>query len=95
MSFIPDSHVGLPVRSLPDQYQISGFGSGTVKTAVKGIPADRYSQGASVAEWLAYTGLRRRRARIEIAVATLSGNSIRQTVHKLPPVPLFTKQQNW
>jgi len=27
------------------------------------------------------TGLRRRRARVQIAVATLSGNSLKQTVH--------------
>jgi len=33
--------------------------------------------GGSVAEWLA----RRRRARVQIAVATLSGNSLRQTVY--------------
>ena len=39
--------------------------------------------GRSVAEWLACwtSGLRRRRARVQIAVATLSGNSLRQTVH--------------
>ena len=36
--------------------------------------------GGSVAEWLA-SGLRRRRARVQIAVATLSGNSLRKTVH--------------
>ena len=35
-----------------------------------------------IAEWLAcWTGLRRRRAWVQIAVATLSGNSLRQTVH--------------
>ena len=33
----------------------------------------------SVAEWLA-CGLRRRRAWVQIAAATLSGNSLRQTV---------------
>ena len=33
------------------------------------------------------------RARVQIAVATLSGNSLRQTVQ--PIVLLFTKQQNW
>ena len=38
--------------------------------------------GGSVAEWLAcWIGLRRRRARVQIAVATLSGNSLRQTAH--------------
>ena len=39
--------------------------------------------GGSVVEWLATSraGLRRRRARVQIAVATLSGNSLRQTVH--------------
>ena len=37
--------------------------------------------GGSVAEWLACTGLRRRRARVQIADATLSSNSLRQTVH--------------
>ena len=35
----------------------------------------------SVAEWLAFCGLRRRRAEVQIAVATLWGNSLRQTVH--------------
>ena len=35
--------------------------------------------GGSVAEWWR-TGLRRRRAWVQIAVATLSGNSLRQTV---------------
>ena len=34
--------------------------------------------GGSVAE---RAGLRRRRARVQIAVATLSGNSLRQAVH--------------
>ena len=37
--------------------------------------------GGSVAEWLACYRLRRSRARVLIAVATLSGNSLRQTVH--------------
>ena len=40
--------------------------------------------GGSVAEWLALlrlSPLRRRRARVPIALATLSGNSLRQTVH--------------
>jgi len=38
--------------------------------------------GGSVAEWLAcWTHQARRRARVQIAVATLSGNSLRQTVH--------------
>jgi len=36
--------------------------------------------GGSVAEWLA-CWTRRRRVRVQIAVATLSGNSLRQTVH--------------
>ena len=35
------------------------------------------TKGGSVAEWL----LKRRKARVQIAVATLSGNSLRQTVH--------------
>ena len=35
----------------------------------------------SVAEWLANAGLGRRRAWVQIAAATLSGNSLRQTVH--------------
>jgi len=35
--------------------------------------------GGSVAKWLG-AGLRRRRARVQIAAATLSGNSLRQTV---------------
>ena len=38
-------------------------------------------QGGSLAEWLARAGLRRRRVRVQIVVATLSGNSLRQTVH--------------
>jgi len=32
-------------------------------------------------------GLRRRRAWVQIAAATLSGNSLRQTVHNLTRVP--------
>ena len=40
-----------------------------------------------------HAGLRRRRARVQIAVATLSGNSLRQLF--TPIVPLFTKQHNW
>ena len=35
----------------------------------------------SVAEWSVLGGLRLRRARVQIAVATLSGNSLKQTVH--------------
>ena len=38
-------------------------------------------RGGSVAEWLARARLRRRRAWVQITVATLSGNSLRQTVH--------------
>ena len=38
------------------------------------------SRGSSVPEWLACC-TQALRARIQIAVATLSGNSIRQTVH--------------
>ena len=37
--------------------------------------------GGSVAEWLVWLDSRRRRARVQIAVATLSGNNLRQTVH--------------
>ena len=41
----------------------------------------RYT-GGSVVEWLAcWTGLRRRRAWVQIAAATLWGNTLRQTVH--------------
>jgi len=40
-----------------------------------------YYVGVSVAEWLCVAGLRRRRARVQIAVATQSGNSLRQTAH--------------
>jgi len=40
-----------------------------------------YYVGVSVAEWLCVAGLRRRRARVKIAVATQSGNSLRQTAH--------------
>jgi len=42
--------------------------------------------GGSVAEWLAFW-TQAQKARVEIAVTTLSGNSLRQTVHTL-----FTKQ---
>jgi len=38
------------------------------------------TKGGSVAEWLR-AALKRRKARVQIAVATLSGNSLRQTVH--------------
>ena len=38
-----------------------------------------FQLGGSVAEWLA--GLRRRRNRVRIAAATLSDDSLRQTVH--------------
>jgi len=38
-------------------------------------------QGGLVAEWLVVSGLRRRRAWVQIAAATLTGNSLRQTVH--------------
>jgi len=44
-------------------------------------------QGGSVAEWLTCAGARRRtqtqaqKGRVQIAVAALSGNSLRQTVH--------------
>jgi len=37
--------------------------------------------GGSVAEWLACWTLGRKRARVRIAAVTLSGNSLRQTVH--------------
>jgi len=37
--------------------------------------------GGSVAEWLVCCGLRCRRAWVHIAAATLSDNSLRQTVH--------------
>ena len=36
--------------------------------------------GGSVAEWLA-CGTQAQKAQVQIAVATLSGNSLRQTVH--------------
>ena len=38
------------------------------------------SQGGSVAEWLA-CWTQAQKARVQIAVATLSGNSFRQTLH--------------
>jgi len=41
---------------------------------------DSPTTSGSVAEWLA-DGLMRRRAWVQIAAATLSGNSFRQTVH--------------
>jgi len=44
------------------------------------LPSPNPGPGGSVAEWLR-AGLGRRRARVQIAVATLSGNSLRQTVH--------------
>jgi len=41
-----------------------------------------YYRGGSVAEWLAcWSGLRRRRAWVQIGAVTLSGYSLRQTVH--------------
>jgi len=40
-------------------------------------------QGGSVAEWLA-CWTRAQKAQVQIAVATLSGNSFRQTVHIHP-----------
>ena len=49
-------------------------------------------QGGSAAEWLA-CWTQAQKARVQIAVAMLSGNGLRQTVHTI--VPLFTKQQNW
>ena len=51
------------------------------------------TRGGSVAKWLR-AGLRRSRARVQIAVATLSGNSL---IGKLltPIVLLLTKQRNW
>ena len=39
------------------------------------------SLGGSVAEWLACCRTQAQKARVQIAVATLSGNSLRQTVH--------------
>jgi len=42
------------------------------------IPASPLADGGSVAEWGAWWT---RRAWVQIAVATLSGNSLRQTVH--------------
>jgi len=39
-----------------------------------------HHQGGSVAEWLA-CWTQAQKARVQIAVATLSGNSLRQTVH--------------
>ena len=39
-----------------------------------------HCSGGSVAEWLA-CWTRAQKARVQIAVATLSGNSLRQTVH--------------
>jgi len=40
-----------------------------------------YAVGGSVAEWLARSTQADRRARVQIAAATLSGNSLGQTVH--------------
>jgi len=40
-----------------------------------------YAVGGSVAEWLARWTQAHRRARVQIAAATLSRNSLRQTVH--------------
>jgi len=42
-----------------------------------------FFQGGSVAEWLATAELMRRRAQVQVTVAMLSGNSLRQTVHTL------------
>ena len=46
--------------------------------------------GGSVAEWLA-CWTQAQKAWVQIAAATLSGNSLRQTVHTI--VPLFTKHK--
>ena len=45
---------------------------------VHNVPA--YSEGGSVAEWLA-CWTQAQKARVQIAAAMLSGNSLRQTVH--------------
>ena len=49
-------------------------------------------RGGSVAEWLA-CWTQAQKARVQIAGATLSGNSLKQTIHthRAP----ITKQQNW
>jgi len=39
------------------------------------------NKGGTVAEWLACWTQAQKGARVQIAVATLSGNSLRQTVH--------------
>jgi len=44
------------------------------------ISATLFQVSSSVAEWLG-AGLKRRKARVQIAAATLSGNSLRQSVH--------------
>jgi len=56
------------------------------------LNSDKYM--TSVAEWLA-RWTQAQKARVQVAVATLSGNSLRQIVHFTPVVPLFTKQRNW
>jgi len=52
---------------------ISGGPAGLLLSAVRAGDIDRQLQE--------HAGLRRRRARVQIAAATLSGNSRRQTVH--------------
>ena len=51
-------------------------------------------RGGSVAEWLVCR-TQAQKARVQIAVATLSGNSHSHSKLFTPFVPLFTKQQNW
>ena len=50
------------------------------------------AQYSSAAKWLV-CWTQAQKARVQIAAATLSGNSLRQTIHTHRP--LFTKQQNW
>ena len=47
---------------------------------IAGFTYCRVQQGGSVAEWLA-CWTQAQKARVQIAAATLSGNSLRQTVH--------------
>ena len=67
-------------------------------TSSYGLQQSNCAGSTSISGWLGSrvvtTGLRHRRARVQIAAATLSGNSLRQTVHT-HRASVNTEQQNW
>ena len=64
-------------RSLCGRF-VPGNESAWERNVYNPVPPER--RGGSVAEWLA-CWTQAQKARVQIAVATLSGNSLRQTVH--------------